>query len=364
MSRIIFTVVNDLTYDQRMMRICGSLAHAGHTVLLVGRQLPDSLPLNNTSYRQHRLSLFFRKGKLFYFEYNVRLLCFLLFKKYDICCGIDLDTILPCYLVSTWRGKKCVYDAHELFSEVPEVARRPFIQKIWRLVEKFSIGRIRNCYTVSDGLADFFRQKYKRHFEVIRNVPLLEDAYLAEAVPNTQKYILYQGALNEGRGLPQLIGAMKELQLQLKLAGEGDLSAELKEMARQSGYPEQIEFLGLKQPAALKLLTQSCYIGVNLLENNGLSYYYSLANKFFDYVHAGVPVITMNFPEYSKLNQQFEVAVLVNDLQKDTIVHAITLLEQDKDAYFRLKNNCLRARSTWNWQQEERKLLAFYLALQ
>ena len=175
---------------------------------------------------------------------------------------------------------------------------------------------------------------------------------------------MYQGALNEGRGLSQLIKAMEELPLQLKLAGEGDLSIPLREMARISGYNEKIEFLGHKLPVELRQLTHSSFIGVNLLENKGLSYYYSLANKFFDCVHAGVPVITMNFPEYIKLNKQFEVALLVNDLQKETLVQAITMLEQDKDAYFRLKENCLRARNTWNWQQEALKLLAFYRALQ
>lgn len=347
-----------------MKRICGSLAHAGYEVLLVGRQLPNSIPLINEPYAQQRLHLVFKKGKLFYLEYNVRLFCFLLFKKFDICCGIDLDTILPCYLVSKWKRKKCVYDAHELFSEVPEVVRRPFIQKIWRKVERFAIRRVRNCYTVSDGLADFFEQKYQRHFEVIRNVPLLHEETIHSIVPETKRYILYQGALNEGRGLSQLIKAMEGLPLQLKLAGEGDLSVQLREIARNSGYNEKIEFLGQKLPGELRQLTQSSFIGVNLLENKGLSYYYSLANKFFDCVHAGVPVITMNFPEYVKLNQQFEVAVLVNDLQKDTLVRAITMLEQDKDAYFRLKENCLRARNTWNWQQEELKLLRFYQALQ
>src|ERR1700704_1922409 len=97
MPRIIFTVINDLTYDQRMHRICNSLADAGYDVLLVGRKLSSSTPLKQEKFQQRRLKLHFTRGKLFYIEYNIRLFFFLLFKKFDIICGIDLDTILPCY---------------------------------------------------------------------------------------------------------------------------------------------------------------------------------------------------------------------------------------------------------------------------
>lgn len=347
-----------------MQRICESLSGAGYDVLLVGRKLRQSLPLSKLSFNQHRLNVLFRKGKLFYLEYNIRLFFFLLFKRFDIVCGIDLDTILPCYFISKLKRKKCVYDAHELFPEVPEVIRRPFTRRIWRWVEKFSVGRIKNCYTVSAGLADYFNQKYGRKFEVVRNVPLLFSSPFASATLTQERFVFYQGALNEGRGLEQLIDAMQFVPMKLKLAGEGDLSMQLRSKVVDLKLTDKVEFMGRKLPEELKVITRGSFIGVNLLENKGLSYYYSLANKFFDYVHAGVPVITMNFPEYQKLNQQYEVALLVNDLQTSTLAKAIQQLSDDKDAYFRLKENCLPARQEWNWQKEEQKLLAFYRSLQ
>lgn len=308
------------------------------------------------------MRLLFRKGKLFYIEYNIRLFFFLLFSRFDIICGIDLDTILPCYLASKFRRGLCIYDAHELFSEVPEVVRRPGIQKFWKRVEGFAVSRIRHCYTVSHGLADYFNRKYNRNFEVIRNVPLLDqNTEMTHAAG--QPYLLYQGALNEARGLEQLIAAMTAIPLQLKLAGEGDLSEKLRALTAQLELSGKVIFLGKQMPEALIQITAEALIGINLLENKGLSYYFSLANKFFDYVHAGVPVISMNFPEYRQLNKQFEVAVLIDDLNKETLTSAIDSLAHDKDAYFRLQKNCLLAREEWNWQKEEQKLLAFYRAL-
>src|SRR6187402_938756 len=152
---IIFTVLNGLTYDQRMMRICGSLS-ARYDVLLVGKEDKSSKPLEKLPYRQKRLSSWFRKGKLTYIEYNLRLFFFLLFKPADAICAIDLDTILPCYLVSRLRKIPRIYDAHELFCEMKEIVERPFVYKCWKWLERHTVPYFTSGYTVNQVLADEF----------------------------------------------------------------------------------------------------------------------------------------------------------------------------------------------------------------
>lgn len=372
MTRIIFTVINDITYDQRMDRICSSLGKNGFDVLLVGRKLKSSSPLP-TDHEHHffythklkRLNMIFTKGKFFYIEYNIRLFCWLLLQKFDIVCGIDLDTILPCYFVSKIKKKKCVYDAHELFSEVPEVIKRPVIQKFWKRVEKFSVTRIHSCYTVSESVAEYFFLNYRRKFEVIRNLPLVHRRHQRLLMDQDKpKHILYQGALNRGRGLEQMILATIQVPLQLKLVGEGDLSIQLRKLVAQLNLKEKVIFSGRVNPNDLDhAFTSRAFIGINLLENTSLNYYYSLANKFFDYVNCDVPQITMNFPEYKRMNEQFEVAVLIDDLNTETLVNAVNRMLHEKDFYIRLRENCLKAREEWNWQKEEPKLLSFYRQL-
>jgi len=83
-----------------MIRICTSLANAGYTVVLVGRKLKSSLPLVPQPFIQKRIYCLFEKGKLMYAEHNLRLFFYLLFKKMDCIGAIDLDTILPCYIIS------------------------------------------------------------------------------------------------------------------------------------------------------------------------------------------------------------------------------------------------------------------------
>ena len=357
---IIFTVINDLTYDQRMIRICKSLVRNNYRVLLVGRKLPNSQPFQPQSFQQKRLHCFFQKGKFFYLEYNLRLLFFLWKKKFDAVCAIDLDTMLPAYYVSRWKGKKLIYDAHEYFTEVPEVIERPMVKKVWEWVGRKIVPTCAYCYTVGHSLAEVLEKKYGTHFEVIRNMPGFSDLEQTDSLPQ-KPIILYQGALNVGRGLEEMLEAMTEIdEAELWLAGEGDLSDFLRKKTIQLQIENRVKFLGYLLPEELKKITHKATIGINLLKNNSLNYYYSLANKTFDFVQAEVPTIHMDFPEYQNLMKEKEVGILIDDLKKETIVNAVNVLLQDVEFYKKLKDNCSEARQIWTWGNEEKKLIEFY----
>ena len=186
MKRLYFTVTNDLVYDQRMIRICRSLAAVGYSVALVGRRLPGSIPLRDEPFGQKRLRCLLRSGKGFYMEYNLRLFFFLLFRRMDGICAIDLDTILPCLWISRWKKIPRIYDAHEWFPEMKEVITRPLIKKAWTRVERYSVPKFAQGYTVSRSIADEFRKRYGVNYELIRNVPVLEDSFhSSSALPSS-----------------------------------------------------------------------------------------------------------------------------------------------------------------------------------
>lgn len=360
MKKIVFTVTTELSQDQRMNRICTSLANAGYNVLLVGRELRTSKPLIKKNYKQKRLFCFFTKGKLFYIEYNLRLFFFLLFQKFDILCGIDLDTILPTFIIAKIRRKIFVYDAHEYFTEMEEVVTRPLIKKAWEWLEKTIVPRVKYGYTVSDGYSELFQKKYNVNYEIIRNATVLNQSPITNHQSPISKYILYQGSVNVGRGLENLVEAMRQIDCQLYICGKGDILEDLKLYAKKLELENKINFLGFVEPEPLKEYTRNATLGITLFSNFGLSNYYSLANRFFDYLHSGVPQIAMSYPEYKNFNKKHEVALLIHDLKTETIVSAVNKLLKDEEFYNKLRNNCLEARKEFNWQNEEKKLLRFY----
>jgi glycosyltransferase involved in cell wall biosynthesis len=361
-----------------MQRICSSLAKNGYAVLLVGRWMQNSVELQTRPYEQKRLKCFYNKGVLFYAEYNIRLFFFLLRLQMDAVCAIDLDTILPCYFVALIRKKKRIYDAHELFTEMKEVVTRPAVRKQWMKIEKFAVPRFQSGYTVSQSIAEELKKRYDVLYHVIRNVPLQREkeiemarARLLDPVSKTEKnhspaspendtFILYQGAINEARGLENLIVAMKQVNCDLHLYGDGNLLEKVTALIAENNLQHKIFLKGKLEPGALFEVTQKAYIGINLVEPTGLNQLYSLANKFFDYIQAFVPQVTMNFPEYKNINESFEVAVLVDTVEADVIARAINQLLTDKKLHKKLKENCCDAAMLYNWQQEEIKLLSVY----
>ncbi len=368
MSKIIFTVTNDLTYDRRMLRIGTSLAKAGFEIVLVGRELNTSQPFHNQYIKHKRFQLFFNKGKLFYLEYNLRLFIWLLFQRFDIVCGVDLDTIVPCYWASKIKGNKpCVYDAHELFSEVPEVISRPKIQRFWLGIERYIVPKVKHSYTVSQSIVEEFRTRYNVDFQLIRNLPVRQDfkfkiSDFKSQISNLKSPILlYQGALNEGRGIETAIEAMQHIDhAELWLVGEGDLSKILRGSVQEKKLENKVKFLGYITPDKLHDITLQATIGLNIPENKGLSYYYSLPNKFLDYIQAGLPQISVDWVEFQRLNDAFDIALLIPNTDIDTVVTAIKRLLEDAAYYQKLKRNCLKAAEILCWEEEEKKLIAFY----
>jgi len=357
-KKIYCTVTNDLTYDQRMIRICTSLSRAGYKVVLVGRKEPASIPLEPQSFHQVRLRLLFRKGKLFYLEYNFRLFFYLLFRRMDCICAIDLDTLIPCYFISALRRIPRVYDAHELFCEMKEVVSRPVIYKIWKTVERCFLPAFPDGYTVNGLIAAEFGKMYGVKYEVIRNVPVLQST--PPPVPADGRFILYQGAVNEGRCFETLIPAMQQVDAQLIIYGKGNFLSRARQMVQDLGLEKKVIFKGPVRPGVLRQLTRTAWCGITLFENKGMSNYYSLANRFFDYMHAGIPQLAMNYPAYKEINNLYTIAVLIDEPDVRQVAAALNSLLNNMDLYKTLQSNCRKASEHFNWQEEEKKLIRLY----
>jgi glycosyltransferase involved in cell wall biosynthesis len=354
---LFFAVTNDLNYDQRMIRICTSLQENGFDVHLVGRKKFKSQPLSPQSFKQHRLNCIFSKGPLFYLEYNIRLFFFLILRRADGLIAIDLDTILPVLYVSKLKRIPRIYDAHELFCEMKEVVERKWIHRIWLRIERIAVPSFNWGYTVNRFLSDYFQNHYKKDFPVVRNMAVYQPPH---EWPNRESFILYQGAVNEGRCFEILIPAMKFVNSRLVICGAGNFLLQAKLLVQRHGLENKIEFKGELSPIELRSLTRKARIGITLFEHQSKNNYYSLANRFFDYVQAGTPQLAMNYPAYAEMNQIHQVAVLLDDANHDTVSVALNQLLED-DAWWNQHHlACLNAAPIWCWQHESTHLTRIY----
>jgi glycosyltransferase involved in cell wall biosynthesis len=245
-----------------------------------------------------------------------------------------------------------------------EVVTRPRIYKIWKRVEKFAVPSFPRGYTVDEQIAREFSDMYGSRYEVIRNVPVLEELSgentdRPENCPKG-KFILYQGSVNEGRCFEWLIPAMQQVDAPLVICGRGNYLVQARGLVKKHQLEEKVIFMGSILPGQLKKITRAAWCGITLFDRTGASNYYSLANRFFDYIHAGIPQLAMNYPAYREINNLCPIAVLIDEPGIQAIADALNTLLHNNELHHTLQENCEKARLQFNWHAEEEKLLRFY----
>ncbi|HAH23405.1 MAG TPA: group 1 glycosyl transferase [Prolixibacteraceae bacterium] len=363
-KKVSLSVINDLVTDNRVHKVALSLQKMGFEPMLIGRILPGSQAVERV-YPTHRMKLIFSKGPLFYLEYNLRLLFFLLNTKVDVLVSNDLDTLAANYLASKIKGKPLVYDSHEYFTEVPELIGRPVVRSIWRWLERKLVPKVDAAYTVCDSIADIYEELYGIDFKVVRNLPVcseLENIPIETTpIPGAAKIILYQGALNMGRGIEATIRAMQFVEkAELWLVGDGDLTAQLKQLVEELHLEGKVKFLGKLPLARLSEVTRQANLGLSLEEDLGLNYRFTLPNKLFDYIQAGVPVLVSNLPEMRHIVEQYEIGAIAETHQRKDLAEKITSVLFDSEMNALWKKNLPQAAKELCWENEEKVLLGIY----
>jgi len=361
------SVINDLITDQRVKKMCGTLSQMGFNIVLIGRQLRTSPVMDSRPYRVIRMKLFFEKGPFFYAEYNLRLFFKLLFQKQKLLVSNDLDTLLPNYLVSKLKGIPLVYDSHEYFTEVPELVNRPGIQRVWKAIERRIFPRLKHIITVNDSIADLFEKEYGIRPVVVRNLPPLNKVEIKKTrrelgLPEDKKIIILQGAgINVHRGSEEMVEAMPMIHnAVLLIVGGGDVLPYLKQRVEDMKIGTQVIFKPRMPYNDLMQYTAHADLGLTLDKDNNLNYRFSLPNKLFDYIQAGVPVAATPLPEIAQIINTYRVGFFIPDHNPRNMAQIINEVLADQEQMNAWKKNCSFAAPELVWEKEEKKVVDIY----
>ena len=344
-----------------MHRIAGSIAGAGWKVTLVGRKKKKSGTVLLSNIKVIRVNTWFERGVGFYFVLNVRFFFRALLARTACLMSVDLDTLPAIRLASFLRNKTMIWDCHEIFSQMPELYKNPLKQKTWKLIERLTVPWLGKVIAVNEGVARYLEENYSIHAAVVHNYPVSYPEAIPPEVKLASGLVLFQGAINEGRCLDVLIRAVHRLDPALKLViiGDGPLKSTMQSLSRSLGLEHRIEFSGELPPEELRKRTPNAFLGISLLEANHGNSLISLANKNLDYIMAGLPALTMSFPEYLKINAQWPVASLLQSVTEETVSKTINRLYHDFAVYKNMHTACLEARQVLCWERESGKLISF-----
>ncbi len=365
-KKIIVSVTSDLVTDNRVHKVCNTLKNMGFEVLLVGRKLPQSMSVENRNYAVKRFSLLFHKGPQFYAAYNLRLFLFLIFSKFDLLLANDLDTLPAIFLASKIKNKPLVYDSHEYYTEVPELINRPKVKKVWEWLESRMLPKIKTAYTVCDSIAEIYGAKYSTSFKVVRNIPVSSKfSFEKKRIENSEKIILYQGAVNIGRGLEQAILAMKYIKnARLIIAGDGDIKENLEILTIKENLQNKVEFTGRLPIEELSKLTPKADLGLSIEEDLGLNYRFALPNKLFDYIQAQVPVLITNLPEMAAIIKQYKIGEITDSLEPQFLASKINEALNNQEMRKGWTENLKVAAKELTWENEEKVIQGIFVQFQ
>jgi glycosyltransferase involved in cell wall biosynthesis len=367
-KKAIMAVTNDLATDNRVRRHAEFLQRQGFDVITTGRIMSESLPLNNWPGKTRRVEHLFNRNVFFYAEYNIRLFFYLLFQKTDLIISNDLDTLPACRLAAVLKRIPLVYDSHELFTEVPELETNPFAKNTWKLLEKLSVPGIRYAITVNDSIAKILGEQYGVTFRVVRNVPErytpAERKTRAElGLPENKKIIILQGSgINVRRGAEEAVMAMKHLDIPavLLIAGSGDVIPELKKIAAKEQLQDKILFKNKMPYAELMAHTAVCDLGLTLDKGDNLNYLYSLPNKLFDYIQAGIPVLATDLPEIRNVVEKYQVGEITESTEPVYLAQKIKYCLTDMEKRMTWQKNTTFAAEICCRSNEEHVLRDLY----
>ena len=367
MKRVIVSVINDLVTDQRVNKSCLTLQKAGFEVLLVGRRQRKSPPMDERPYKSHRMKLLFEKGPFFYAEFNIRLFILLLFHRCECLLSNDLDTLLPSFWISKLKRIPLIYDSHEYFTEVPELVSRPKVQRVWKRIEEYVLPKMSEMITVNKSIADLFHEKYGIKVHIIRNIPMRKmlpaPATREEVGLNPDKHILVlQGSgINIHRGSEELVDAMAYLDnCQLVIIGGGDVLPILKETVAKNHWEDRVKFFPRMPYQKMMAITQLAELGFTLDKDTNLNYRFSLPNKLFDYIQAGVPIVASHLTEIERIITDYNIGTFIENHDPETIASTIQKALNDEKILSLWKNNLIFAGQNLCWENEEEVLLKIY----
>ena len=369
-KRLILSVTNDVFTDQRVNRMAHTLHQMGFGVEIIGVRRPGSPPFKPWYATIRRIGVLFQRKVFFYAEFNIRLFFKVLFSRFDLLVANDLDTLPAMHLVSRIRRKPLVYDTHEYFTGSPEVAGRPVIFFFWKWLEDRLFPRQQTIITVNASIARLYHEKYRKELHVVRNLPHYLEPVPPPSrqelgLPQGPRIILLQGSgINVDRGGEELIQAMDpSLGIQdaiLLIIGSGNVIHRLKQQVRDSGLQQRVMFLPRMPFAELWQYTRHASVGVSLDKDSSLNYRFSLPNKLFDYIMAGVPVLASDLPEVAAVIRQYNCGHIINSHEPAIIAHTISQMLADTSQLQQWKQNCLEAAKELCWEKEEGKLREIY----
>ncbi|NLG20470.1 MAG: glycosyltransferase family 4 protein [Actinomycetales bacterium] len=289
----------------------------------------------------------------------------------DVVHANDANALVPALLITAGTPGRVVYDSHELWRRRNIRQDRWLAPAVEAVIETVGIRVAAGVITVSPSIADWLQQTYSLRIRptLVRNIPTarpLPDPArgrlreLAGLAPG-DRVVSYVGGITTGRGLEETVDAMALLpdNAHLVLLGYGDprYIAGLLQRARDTGVSDRVHLAGSVPSPEVPQALADADVAVVYVRPICLSYRFSLPNKLFESIHAGLPIVAADLPDTSAIVREHSVGEVFEATTPAELAAAIQQVLGDPTAY---RAAAAQAAGELTWEHEAAELIALY----
>jgi len=363
--QIVSIVLNDFRNDSRVLKMAKTLRGAGYFISVAALHRPgleeegtvEGVPFRRISLITYRLPRILNFLKFIEMVFKLRFR----YGSQDLWIANDFEALVI-YSLARLMGcrSKLVYDSHELqsYREGISASKGKFIRR----VESMILNHNTVVFNVSPGIVDIYKREFGlKNQKLIMNLPERNKSSKRGNVfrekwnlPDKATVFLIQGRLGANRGLELLLDAFEELEhdLVLVVMGYGPLQELTEEMA---GRCENIFFQEAVPHDKIMEYTSSADWGISNVQNTCLNHYHCLPNKIFEYIQAGIPIISNDLGDISNLVRTENLGLVMNGADKEDIKRTMKRAKSaGKDTY---EDNLRSAASKYYWGAQESKIV-------
>lgn len=342
-------------------RSCVSLAGAGYEVYLVARgDSREDMGVHVTGVGEPPRS---RLRRMLFFT---RRICREALKTDAEVYQIHDPELLPFALRLKRRGRRVVFDSHELYTEL--IKSKHYLrfgrQAAWLygIFERYVLRRIdavifpaaRNGREVFSGIA--------RRTVTIGNYALKEELY-SQYVPveKPEFRLCFVGDMTPDRGIENLIRAADRSGAGLFLVGDFHPPS-YGEAVRRMPESRCVEFLGRLDRERVREVLARSSVGMCTMPDGGQ---YNICDTFnmkvYDYMAMGLPVVLSDSAYARRVLERYEFGILVDPADVEETARAVRRLAEHPEEAARMGREGRRAiAEEFNWDTQAEKLLALY----
>ncbi len=291
----------------------------------------------------------------------------------DIYHAHDVKGLPACYIAASLRHKPLVFDSHEIPLDDPNITRWRGLSALAGRVLTRMLPRCAGVITASP----LYAREIINEFHYPEVTTLLNLPTYREVPPSNRlrehlglgpevRIALYQGNIQANRSLDQLVNAAPFLDPNIVIVMMGNATEatriQLEKLIEEKGVADRVKIIPAVPYNELLSWTTSADLGLTIFKPGYTrSIRYCLPNKLFEYLMAGLPVLSSQLDAIAEVLKTYGVGHILPSLEPSEIGASINAMLADADALAAMRHNALEAaREEFHWEKEKKKLIQFY----